>query len=168
MNEEQQLKLQAFLDGELPARERRDMAAWIEGDSEARRLLAGLKSVQETMAIAEPSVIVPDSREFYWSKIQREIERCEREQSTPASRFNWHRWLWPVSAMAACFIVIILSRPAAAPETTASIAIVVDTPVVETVQPDTAAATYRDESDGTTLVWFSTDEKAGQKTPATF
>ncbi|HXF10592.1 MAG TPA: hypothetical protein VN625_07375 [Desulfuromonadaceae bacterium] len=167
MSEKEQLKVQAFFDGELPAKERRKVAAWIEGDAGARRLLAGLQGVRETMAAGEPMAMVPESREFYWSRIRREIEQGDDEAKTLPG-FDWRRWLWPVSATAVCFLVIVLSRPISAPETVASVSIDRDTPVVETVQPDTAAATYRDESAGTTLVWFSTDEKPGQKVPAAF
>lgn len=165
MNEQQQLRLQAFLDGELPEKERREVAAWVERDEAAARLLAGLKAVHETLVVAEPAATMPESREFFWSRIEREIQRCDREQAEVPFAVNWRRWLWPVGAMAAFFLVVMLSRPAPEPETVAAVTVDVDTPIVETAQPDEAAATYCDKSSGVTLVWFSTDEQPGQKSP---
>ena len=43
VNTEQQLKLQAFLDGELPEQEARDMAALVARDAEAADLVAELR-----------------------------------------------------------------------------------------------------------------------------
>ena len=46
MTNEQQLKLQAFLDGELPEREAREILAWTQRDSAAAALLAELKNTR--------------------------------------------------------------------------------------------------------------------------
>src|SRR5580765_5919660 len=102
MNEEQQLKLQAFLDGELPDRERREVAAWIDRDDAAARLLASLKATHEALVVAEPVVTLPGSREFFWSKIEREIQRRDRVAADVPFVFNWRQWLWPVGAVAVC------------------------------------------------------------------
>ena len=85
MKDEQQLKLQAYLDGELPDSEVRAVADWIAKDAEAAGLLAELKNTRGALAGFEAEIKLPESREFYWSKIAREIERAERvEQSVPA------------------------------------------------------------------------------------
>ena len=83
MNEEQQLKLQAFLDGELPEREAREILAWTQRDGAAAALLAELKNTRQALVKSEPHLSVPESRDFFWSKIEREIQRAAR----PNQRF---------------------------------------------------------------------------------
>src|SRR5688572_6098577 len=75
MTEDQQLKLQAFLDGELSEKEAREMASWLARDAEATALAGELRNTRKALKDSEPNIRVPESREFYWSKIQREIER---------------------------------------------------------------------------------------------
>ena len=170
MNEEQQLKLQAYLDGELPARDARDVAAWVEGDPAAAALLDGLKAVREALDVAQPQVAVPETREFYWSKIARRIEVLERTESDVRPAWRWQNLLWPIGATAVCLAVVLLQNPFAGTKdpTLASIAPDADTPIVEAMQPDSEATTYRDESDGTTLVWFSMNDNHPAKPTATF
>lgn len=158
MNEEQQLKLQAYLDGELPAREAREIAIRIQRDREADLLLAELKNTRQAMSGSEARLRVPETREFYWSKIERGIQSCGMELPR-VRRFNWAHVLWPVGAVAACFIVAIVetSNPDRPETTAAAITASAGTgvPIVETMRPDSEATTYCDEADGTTLVWFS-------------
>jgi anti-sigma factor RsiW len=166
MNEEQQLKLQAYLDGELPESEMRDVAALVQGNRDAAALLAELKGMRELMAEAEVRVVVPETRAFYWSQIERAIRKGDGSSRVP-SRFEWRHLLWPVGAMALCFLVVVLGNPITAPEPAVAISIDADMPIVEAVQPDSDATAYRNEADGTTLVWFSTEEKPGQNRPST-
>ena len=87
MSTELELKLQAFLDGELNERETREVAAAMEADPEARQLLAELKTTAGALRDNEPQIAVPESREFYWSKIEKVIERTEPEPATPLASF---------------------------------------------------------------------------------
>ena len=66
-----QLKLQAFLDGELPEAEASKVANWIAGDGQASALLEELRHTQEALAGFEAGIRLPESREFFWSKIER-------------------------------------------------------------------------------------------------
>src|SRR6266513_3336151 len=75
MKQELQLKLQAYLDGELPDGEAREAAGLLAQDAEARALLAELKKTRAALAGFETDIKLPESREFYWSKIEREIQR---------------------------------------------------------------------------------------------
>jgi len=171
MNEEQQLRLQAFLDGELPEREARAVAAWVESDPAAADLLVELKAIRQALAGSEPAVSLPESREFFWSRIARDIEAGERRETAagPAG-FRWQHLLWPIGATALCVAVVLLQNPFATTERpVASIAPDADTPIVEAMQPGSDATTYRNESDGTTLVWFSmTDNSRTKPATATF
>ena len=161
MTKEQQLKLQAFLDGELPERESREILAWTQRDSAAADLLAELKNTRAALAKSEPHLSLPESREFFWSKIQREIQRLE-PQTTSAPKISFftalRRLLLPTGAVAVIAIAGMIAHfevpnnvPKAAVETVAD----ADTTTVETTLANSEATTYRDTSEGTTLVWFS-------------
>ncbi len=152
MNREAQIKLQAFLDGELSEAETREVSAWLARDQEAAALLAELRNTNGALAGFESGVKLPETREFYWSKIKREIERLKMvSQPVPTvSVFQYlRRLLIPASALALLLIAGLVTftelnggRTARAPEMVAKLA-------------DASAITYRDQTTGTTLVWFS-------------
>lgn len=161
MTKEQQLKLQAYLDGELSGREARNVGDWLQDNREAAVLLAELKNTSQALAENEPQIKFPESREFYWSKIAREIQKTGLKRDS-AKIFNWKRLLWPVSlaagAIAVCFVIVISGNSATDRAMQAAVSADMDTPVVEPAQADSEAITYEIKSDGTTLVWFSADE----------
>src|SRR2546427_201539 len=103
MKLERELKLQALLDGELSARQARKVAAWLEADPQAQLLFNELKIAKSAMAGGEPELTLPESREFYWSKIQREIGRAEQAQvpfrPLPGWIAAWRRLLAPMAGM---------------------------------------------------------------------
>jgi anti-sigma factor RsiW len=150
MTEEQQLRLQAFLDGELPEKDTRDIAAWLAADADATALLGELRNTRKALVDFEPELKLPESREFYWSKIKREIERSA-PVAAPAqsvSPFAWvRRILLPLGAVATIALAGIITfhqfsggaRPVQ----------------VNAILADAGAFTYRDESQGMTVVWLS-------------
>jgi anti-sigma factor RsiW len=147
-----QLKLQALLDGELPEAEAKEATNWLARDREAAALLEELRNTHAALAGFEAQVRLPESREFFWSKIQREIQRLETPTPTPTlvSLFGWcRRWLVPASAVAMVLTAgLVLTRPTGPlGHTTAA--------EIETALADARAFTYRDYSAGTTLVWLS-------------
>jgi anti-sigma factor RsiW len=171
MNEEQQLKLQAFLDGELPEREAREILAWTQRDREATALLAELKNTRQALVKSESYLSVPESRDFFWSKIEREIQRLE-PQTTSAPNVSifaaLRRFLLPASAVAALVIAGLFAH-FNAPKVIIENVADADTPSVETTLANSDATTYRDASEGTTLVWFSSaadDNPAQNKGPS--
>lgn len=154
MNTEQQLKLQAFLDGELPEKEARDMANWIARDPDAAALQAELRNTRQALSGFEASLKLPESREFYWSKIQREIQRTERaERAKPATSpmLWWRRLLIPVTAVAVVAIAVLLALPSPGSRSSD----------VVTVLADPGALTFRDEKTGVTMVWLSYGAEKG-------
>lgn len=154
MNEALQIKLQAYFDGELSGREAREISELIAKDAEARALLAELKNIGGTLREFEPGIKLPETREFYWSKIEREIQRLERSKpaDAPASIFAaWRRLLVPVGAIA----VLILAGILISAQFGASHKSNIPTPAVEALLADSGAVTYRDQETGTTLVWLS-------------
>lgn len=157
MNTEQQLKLQAFFDGELPDAEAREIANWIATDPEAAALHSELKNTRQALSGHEAEIKLPESREFYWSKIEREINRLEKqEQAQPASPSfaKLFRLLVPASAFAVVAIVGLFAvrnfNPAGGARAVG--------PELETALADAGAFTYRDEQEGMTVVWLSYGE----------
>ena len=157
MTNEQQLKLQAFLDGELPEREAREILAWTQRDGDAAVLLAELKNTRQAMLKSESHLSVPESREFFWSKIEREIQRLEPPAAVMPDvsiLAALRRFLLPASAVATLVVAGMIAHfdvPKAVVESVADS----DATTVETTLASTDATTYRDVSEGTTLVWFS-------------
>jgi len=112
MNMEQQLKVQAWLDGELPEAEARRVEGLVSGDKPAQALAAELRMTKSTLSGNEPAMTLPESREFFWGKIQREIERLEKAgaESRPTPWvLNWRRWMAPLSAVALVAFFSLLS-----------------------------------------------------------
>ena len=152
MNWEAQLKLQAFLDSELPEAEAGEAAKWLEQDREAAALLAELRQTRAALTGFEEGIQLPESREFFWSKIEREIQRLEMPaaERVPAPWFaRLQRFLAPATAVALLAIVgLVAIRQNGLPVLSAGAE-------METALADTGAFTYRDYSAGTTLVWLS-------------
>ena len=117
MNNDLELKLQAWLDGELSAAEAEKMQRLASEDPEAGRLVAELRGVSSAFFQAEPKIVFPETREFYWSKIQRQIRR---EAAVPPVRAtSWagyvRRWLAPVAGAGAVAAALLLALDQSAP-----------------------------------------------------
>jgi anti-sigma factor RsiW len=147
-----QLKLQAFLDGELPKAEASEVASLVARDREAAALLEELRDTGKVLVGFEEGFQLPESRDFFWSKVQREIQRLEAPapRSAAASLFaRWRRLLVPASALALVLVaVIVLIQPVGQSGRTSAADI-------ETALADAGTFTYRDYEAGTTLVWLS-------------
>ena len=151
MNRELQLKLQAFLDDELPEGQARDVVSWVARDPEAAALLQELRLTRECLAGFESEMETPASREFYWSRIEREIRRIELEP-LPAALSPLaclRRWLVPAGSLAALAIFVAFAAlqsgligPSSGWES-------------KTTSADAGTFTYSDYSSGTTLVWVN-------------
>jgi anti-sigma factor RsiW len=145
---ESELKLQAYLDDELQPGERQTVEAQLAAEPDYARLLKQLKGVDAALVLAEEGVCVPETREFYWSKIESAIGRVERlklERHSSNWLTQWRQWLMPAGAVAGLALALFLavySPTAVAPHLEASLS-------------DPAAFTYRDFARGTTLVWLS-------------
>ena len=152
MNAEALLRLQAFLDGELPSGEAGEVAGLLERDAEARALLAELKNTRGALAGFEAEIKLPESREFYWSKIEREIRRLEKPEPAraPVSLLaSLRRFLVPAGALA----VLVLAGLFVGEQISSDGA--VHLPETETALASSDTFTYRDYSKGMTFVWVS-------------
>lgn len=147
MQFEEQLKLQAYLDGELPEAEARQMAARLARDPEAAALMTELRQTRSAVVDFEKEIRLPETREFYWSKIQREIQQQEKRPQETAAASSWivllRRALMPLTAVAmvALLLVMVGKEPAGLGS--------------ETSLHDAGAFTYHDFERGATLVWLS-------------
>ncbi len=157
MDYESQLKLPAYLDGELPEGEARQVANWLAQDRDAVALLGELRQTRKALAGFEDGIRLPETHDFYWSKIRREIERQEPVAPPQVERTPWvlrlRRLLMPATGLALAAIAVLLLVPGqpAAP--------------METAVADSGAMVYRDYSAGATFVWLpypAEDENAKQ------
>ena len=165
MDYEAQLKLQAYLDGELAEGEARELAAGLAQNQEAAALLTELRQTRDAVRGSEQVRTLPESREFYWSKIQRAIERAEAPVPQPAGVSGWvgalRRFLVPVTGLALLVVAGFMATRGPG-ELNASI---------EAAVVDPGALVYRDYSAGATFVWFSypaDEENAKQDDEALF
>jgi len=169
MTEEQQLKVQAFLDGELPQSDSRDVAAWLARDADASALLGELKNTRNALKEFEspgiagvPPARLPESREFYWSKIKREIERSapETAPAEKASLFTWfRRALMPLGTVAALAVVALVAIHSFSGSQH-------PIPMTASVMAGNSSAfTYRDDAQNMTVVWlsYSAENKLAEK-----
>lgn len=127
MNVELQWKLQAWVDGELPEAEQNEVVSIVERDPEARALVSELKMTNGFLAGNETEAKLPESGDFFWSKVRREIERQDKigtpERPAQPWLLAWRRFLAPVSGVALIAFLSVLSLN------------VLHQPVSETAQP---------------------------------
>jgi len=166
MDIESQLKLQSFLDGELPESEAREVANWLARDSEAAALVAELRNTRQALSGFDEGIRVPESREFFWSKIEKDIRRQDLKPVGARSSTSWleslRRLLVPAGAVAALALVALL----AVTQTSVS-----SGSHLEAASADPGAFTYRDFRNRTTLVWLSypaENEVAQNESASTF
>ncbi len=152
MNIDQQLQLQSYLDGELSPRETRQITEMLKVDASARALLEELKNTKTALAGNELEVKLPESRDFFFSKIQRQIEREAQAQTqkaperTPVLAQLWKYFLPLAGATAAVILYAVVSQ------NPSGLAYV---PGEGESSGEMAAYTYRSQSDRMTVVWLA-------------
>ena len=160
-----QLKLQAYLDGELPEHEARLVADSLGRDPEASALLQELRCTTEAVKASQVDVRLPESRDFFWSKIQRQIQ--SEEQSSPARKpasllARLQHYLVPASAVALLTIVLTLSVGHSS---------AMQPGEMELVSDEMGALTFRSQSEQMTMVWLyprTDSQAAGEALPVDF
>jgi len=147
------LKLQAYVDGELPDREARAMAESLKRDERQQALHDGLRSIKALLRDNELERPVPETREFYWSQIQRGIAVEPVQRASGAGLLSgWLRWLVPVGATA--LLCVYWLWPTAGRSGSASGLLIgheIETPLAETT-----SFAFRSESAAMTVVWVET------------
>ena len=152
------LKMQAYVDGELPAKEATQVARLVSADPEAQALLAELALTRSFMRGNEFDRPVPETREFYWSGISRAIQPGKSAVRSP-TRVRAFPWIRIVAALggAACLALAVFNAkklgfsfvqhrpPAGAAEE------------VDNAFESATTITFRSEEEGLTVVWVSID-----------
>jgi len=150
MNQDLELKLQAWLDGELSAPEARRISQEIAGDAELSGLVTELRDIKSALAGNETLRAVPETREFYWSKIERQIEREARSPGAMPTggsrRAAWLRWFSPLAGFAALACMLLLAVKPVAPSAFDEIS---------SVGEGMEAVTFHDQTAGMTVVWLA-------------
>ena len=161
MNHDTELKLQAYVDGELPAQEADRVAKSLAADPSAQALQTELRNIKAALAANELDLKLPESREFYWSKIAREIQRAEREQTSnarPTGASWWLRWAAPFAGLAALVVLLVgadklslFSQPDVA-------RLGVGHEIESSLEESSASITFRSEKAAMTVVWVQDRE----------
>jgi anti-sigma factor RsiW len=160
MNNDTQLKVQAYLDNELSPGEARQVASLISTDGAIHELYTELKETKEILAENEPILKLQESRDFYWSQIQRGINASERRVSPQKTKAWWVRMLVPAAGALALFaILFVTANPGGPSVPTAQNTVNSTTPrplhEVEDLAPDVSSITFRSEAEGVTVVWVT-------------
>jgi len=159
MNRESQLRLQAYLDGELAPAQRREITDLLAQDTESKALYAELQATRDLVRGNELEAKLTESREFYWSKIAREINRNQRAQNAPdrtsrTSDFSWlRRWVLPLAGMSG--LVVLLGIFLQAPSSSRSGLRLAEASEIETAVDDSSMNSFRSDSEGISVVWVS-------------
>jgi len=164
MKTEQQLELQAYLDGELSGRAEQRVADWMLKDAEAQALAAELRMTHGSLAGNEPERSVPESREFYWSKIRRAIESGETAAPPIEPQWGWvwawRRYLVPASSVAAALIAAaVLLFPADGTQYLAE---------VENLSDSVSSHSFRSRSENVFVVWISSEDRSQDEMPESY
>jgi anti-sigma factor RsiW len=147
-NHDSELKLQTYLDGELSAREAAEVKALLERDADGQALLAELRNTKAALAEGEAELKLPESREFFWSKVQRQIEQQEKAV-VAVPGISWVAWVRHhlVSVGGAVALTCVLGAMLLSGN---------NSPLaeVDTASDDMGAYTFRDQQAKMTVVWF--------------
>jgi anti-sigma factor RsiW len=154
-NHETELRLQAFLDGEQSAGDATGIRELLTRDPEARSLIEELKATRTLLIGNELDRQVPESREFYWSKIRRQIELQEQRvgaaAETEAVPAWWIRFLAPAGVLTALAVFVAVSLRS--PEGASPIWAMDDGHEIETPLEETSSFSFRSEAAAMTVVW---------------
>ncbi len=149
MNEETKLKLQAHLDGELSSGEAGEISALLNQDNEAQSLARELGFVRQAMIGNETILKLPETHDFFWSKIKREIEQSEK-QSEPVAAKGWWRPSFAryIGGLAAASALLMISLLAFNGQNTSLPA------EMESTGEDMGTITYHSDADQMTVVYL--------------
>jgi negative regulator of sigma E activity len=151
MNQETKLRVQAYLDRETNERESREIAALVEQDTEARAVCAELQEIRAILRSNEPEHKVPESREFYWSKIERAIQprtAVRSEQAFLRGPRWWARFFAP--AVGAAFLFVAALSIVKLTHGPSELTYLHE---IETPLPETTSMSFYSASEGMTVVW---------------
>ena len=109
-----ELKIQALVDGELTEFEARKLRDRIKNDIRLQILHERLTHMKDLISTHEMPRVLPESSDFYWSKIAQEIEvgGSTAQSSAQSLGMKWvFRRLAPVLGIACVALLITLQGP---------------------------------------------------------
>ena len=140
MNLETLLEIQAYADGELSSGRVAEIERLLVVDPRSKAQYLELVGVRDAIQEHEAQIVVPETREFFWSQIQRRIAQAEKAAAIPVreryQRWNVLRWFAPVLALAAVLVVVSVRQPG------------VSTPI------EVTTVTFHSDVDGVTFHWL--------------
>jgi anti-sigma factor RsiW len=154
MKFETEIKLQAYLDGELVADEAKQVMRALELDAEARALYQELQWAKELLSGNELELKVPETREFYWSKIQREILRQREEGKVREKNSSvpwWLRIAAPLAGAVALVMLVISANLKSDSKLEQRYVQEIESPLQES-----SVISFYSQSAGMTVVWLRT------------
>jgi anti-sigma factor RsiW len=149
-NHDSELKLQAYLDGELTPAEAAEVRERLAKDADGLALLEELRNTKLALAGNEATLTLPESREFFWSKVRREIERQDKPAVPAVVKVSWAAWMRHHlvsvggAALLTCVLGLMLLHGAGGGPLAE----------VEAASDDMGAYTFRDQQEKMTFVWF--------------
>ncbi len=148
------LQLQAHLDQELAPDDRAAIDRLLQQNPEANALWQELNHTRLLLRPNELPRSVPESREFYWSKIQRAIQSPapSPHPARPSLTPWWLRLAVSLGAVALIALAILnLDRPPlpyAQPKPSPA-------ELVDNAQEEATTITFRSDAEGLTVTWIS-------------
>lgn len=152
-----QLKIQAYLDGELTGAQARQVEEWLASDPDAKLLHAELQATRATIRANEPEAKLPVPHEFYWNQIRRAIEQADPSETTAESAPRpWlsllGRYLVPVSGFALlCLLGLVIFKFTAEDPARHYVEII-------NYSEDMNVSSFRAQSEKMFVVWLSPKE----------
>ena len=154
MNHDTELKLQAYLDGELSPAESQCMAEQLAHEPTSQALYQEIRSIKTVLAGNEMELELPEPRPFYWSKIASAIEQpaAERLATPTAARAlaGWWRWAVPLGGVALLTLFFNWHQWFTPPPARLAIG-----HEIEVLLEETTAFNFRSETDAMSVVWVS-------------
>jgi hypothetical protein len=165
MNVERQLELQAWVDGELPESQARRVADLVALDQSAQAMVAELRLTQSILSGNEPERKLSDSREFYWSKIQRGIELAEKAADRESSEgwlLSWRRLWMPLSGVAVIAFLSVVSLNLFHQKADDSMRYLVE---VENLSEEVGSISYKSQSENMFVVYLYNKDQEAESAP---
>jgi anti-sigma factor RsiW len=153
---EQELKLQAWLDGEMPSGEAAAFERSLAGDADFQMLMGELRRTKAALAGGEEPRALPESREFFWSKVKRHIElEAAPAARAPVAGGSLIGWVQARllrlggAAFVAGVILFFMLSPAKVVKEPGHVG------KIEIACDSVGAYTYRDQQNQMTMVWLA-------------
>ena len=151
MNTNQQLEIQAYVDGQLADSDARRVERQLVDDPAGAALAAELRQVRDAIRSGEPVMSVPETRDFYFSQVRRRIEAEEkiaaRAPAPAVGGFNWIRSMLLPAVGVACLtaVAVLTTRDTPRPYVPGEVNIASD---------EMSAFSFRSEQNRMTVVYL--------------